>query len=526
MIYVLAIACQCFIIIESIHFNGGTIRWEPVDPQTNSSTVVISIIQSYSWSYPTIKCANDVPITTSGRSSANTNLTCVADCSTDGGYSVNPVNILTDCVSASSSLGMMTSERSVNATLLAGAHFYISYRGSAWRAVDSPQQNNLYWSVVCFIDLRLRPDGIINTPPEANVVSPQYAIVNRTTQIQIPVSDVNAGDDLRCRWSVYVPGHRRRRQSNVNENLYDQSAHHMYRKIRADGEIPHIRKKRSCSSACDFLCFCSSTPCLSAPTCMLSICFNAQGCRIVTAPTTAQNTTTLETPGTLPITSSYPIRQPIDECGGICYPNTVPNSTTLSNCTLTFTGLIPNTWYAVSIQVEDFIDSTSMTPMSSVPVQFLIYVMPTPDCSITPIIIPLNGCLEVTAGVMKSFNIFVINKCNPFLSNVSDIVVSAGITGMEVIQRHHQPLVLHPPRQPRAPQQLQQPLLLKHQHRLRLLQLRRHPPQLRHQQLQLRQQRRQHQARQLPPQQQQRLQSPRQQQRRQRAQVKYPRMLG
>ncbi|CAF4319309.1 unnamed protein product, partial [Adineta steineri] len=100
------------------------------------------------------------------------------------------------------------------ATLLAGAHFYISYRGSAWRAVDSPQQNNLYWSIVCFIDLRLRPDGIINTPPEANVVSPQYAIVNRTTQIQIPVSDVNAGDDLRCRWSVYVPGHRRRRQSN------------------------------------------------------------------------------------------------------------------------------------------------------------------------------------------------------------------------------------------------------------------------------------------------------------------------
>ncbi|CAF1460831.1 unnamed protein product [Adineta steineri] len=197
-----------------------------------------------------------------------------------------------------------------------------------------------------------------------------------------------------------------------------------------------------------------------------------------------------------------------------------------------------------------------MTPMSSVPVQFLIYVMPTPNCSITPIIIPLSGCLEVTAGVMKSFNIFVINRCNPFLSNVSDIVVSAGITGMEVsnitqsstntslvyvtftwtpqtnqlgqqqlLQRHHQPLALHPPRQPRAPQQLQQQLLLKHQHRLRLLQLRRHPPQLRHQQLQLRQQRRQHQARQLPPQAQQRLQSLRQQQRRQRAPVKYPTVL-
>ncbi|CAF3738257.1 unnamed protein product [Adineta steineri] len=136
--------------------------------------------------------------------------------------------------------------------------------------------------------------------------------------------------------------------------------------------------------------------------------------------------------------------------------------------------------------------------------------MPTPNCSITPIIIPLNGCLEVTVGVMKSVSIFVINRCNPFLSNVSDIVVSAGITGMKVIQRHHQPVAPHPPQHPRAPQQLQQQLLLKHQHRLRLLQLRRHPPQLLHQQLQLRQQRRQHQARQLPPQQQQRQQSLRQ----------------
>jgi len=50
------------------------------------------------------------------------------------------------------------------------------------------------------IDLRFRPDGIINTLPTARVVSLQYAIVNRTTTITIPVSDVNSGDDVRCRW--------------------------------------------------------------------------------------------------------------------------------------------------------------------------------------------------------------------------------------------------------------------------------------------------------------------------------------
>lgn len=64
-------------------------------------------------------------------------------------------------------------------------------------------------------------------------------------------------------------------------------------------------------------------------------------------------TTTVDTPGTLAATSSYPNRQALDECGGICYPSSVPNGTTLSNCTLSFTGLISGVWYAVAIQVNN-----------------------------------------------------------------------------------------------------------------------------------------------------------------------------
>jgi hypothetical protein len=54
-------------------------------------------------------------------------------------------------------------------------------------------------------------------------------------------------------------------------------------------------------------------------------------------------------------TSSYPNIQPINECGGICYPSSVPSGTTLSGCTISFTGLIPNTWYAVAVQVSKLI---------------------------------------------------------------------------------------------------------------------------------------------------------------------------
>jgi hypothetical protein len=96
---------------------------------------------------------------------------------------------------------MMKSQRSKNVTLTIGAHFRIAYRSGAWRDLDFSNRSIGSWSVVSLIDLRIRPDGILNTPPVSNVASPQYVIANRTTRIEIPVSDVNDGDDIRCRWA-------------------------------------------------------------------------------------------------------------------------------------------------------------------------------------------------------------------------------------------------------------------------------------------------------------------------------------
>ncbi|UJR18052.1 hypothetical protein I4U23_004953 [Adineta vaga] len=394
------------------HFNGGTIRWEPINPTINSSIVSINIIQTYSWTYPTISCANDVPITTNGRSNENTNLTCVTDCSTDGGYSANPIDILTDCQSFSTSLGMMTSQRSVNINLTAYAHFYLAYVGTAWIALNDPAESGLEWSIVCSIDLRMRPDGFINTPPVANIISPQYAIVNQTTLITIPVSDANSGDDIRCRWSRITPGYRRRKRSNEEEH----------------SQMIHIRKKRrsycsNCGSTCAYDCYCSCSGC-AGTICSGRKCSISGGCPI--------GTTTTEIPGTLKTTISYPNRQPIDECGGICFPNSVPNTTTLTGCTISFTGLIPDTWYGIALQVEDFIDSNSNVSMSSVPVQFLIYVMAQPPCGLAPIILSLDHCLDVQVGVLITFNISAMTLCDPIISNIDTIVATSIISGMNI----------------------------------------------------------------------------------------------
>jgi hypothetical protein len=85
-----------------------------------------------------------------------------------------------------------------------------------------------------------------------------------------------------------------------------------------------------------------------------------------------------------------------------------------------------------SLKVEDFINTTSTTSMSSVPVQFLIYVLPEPTCSNSPIILPLTGCLEVTVGVSMSFNLSVLNLCDPNVVGIMDILLPQGITGMQI----------------------------------------------------------------------------------------------
>jgi hypothetical protein len=76
-----------------------------------------------------------------------------------------------------------------------------------------------------------------------------------------------------------------------------------------------------------------------------------------------------------------------DECDSVCAPS-LPSYTLIpDNCTLVYTITTLN-YYAVAIQIEDYYTSTSPTPMSSVPIQFLFLgVNPPGGCSTAPSII-------------------------------------------------------------------------------------------------------------------------------------------
>ena len=78
-----------------------------------------------------------------------------------------------------------------------------------------------------------------------------------------------------------------------------------------------------------------------------------------------------------------------NECRSVCAPSLPPTPTLIpENCTLVFTLTAAN-YYAVALQIEDFYTSSSSTPMSSVPIQFLFYGRPSPggSCSTAPSII-------------------------------------------------------------------------------------------------------------------------------------------
>ena len=84
--------------------------------------------------------------------------------------------------------------------------------------------------------------------------------------------------------------------------------------------------------------------------------------------------------GTTSNTNSY------NECADVC--SGIPGANLIeSNCTLVFT-LSTAGWYvAAALQIEDYYSSSSTSPMSSVPLQFLFYGYSAPGvCSTQPVI--------------------------------------------------------------------------------------------------------------------------------------------
>ncbi|XP_053395370.1 mucin-like protein [Mercenaria mercenaria] len=93
-----------------------------------------------------------------------------------------------------------------------------------------------------------------------------------------------------------------------------------------------------------------------------------------------------------------------DECADVCqsFPG---SSLDMSTCTISNTVGHTTGYYAVAIQIEDFVNGTSTTPLSSIPLQFLVYVYSG------------SGCIDASQFVSPTpaaYEQFYIDISSPF----------------------------------------------------------------------------------------------------------------
>ncbi|CAF1458447.1 unnamed protein product, partial [Adineta steineri] len=121
-----------------------------------------------------------------------------------------------------------------------------------------------------------------------------------------------------------------------------------------------------------------------------------------------------------------------NECSGVCMGIPLYIDLIASNCTLVFSLAVAGQYAAAALQIEDFFTSTSATPMSSVPIQFLFYgyAAPTASCTTPPAIIgnlPNRACIGTPIGSNVTQYIIVQVYCPGH--NIIDLVSSVP-TGM------------------------------------------------------------------------------------------------
>ncbi|CAF4031459.1 unnamed protein product, partial [Rotaria magnacalcarata] len=111
------------------------------------------------------------------------------------------------------------------------------------------------------------------------------------------------------------------------------------------------------------------------------------------------------------------------ECGQVCPPGSLPSGTIIfPNCTVIITGTVISDWFAVTVVVEDFINSSSTTPLSSVPIQFLVDVVAPSPCTTPPEVYELSeaSCTPITVGQTYTSQLIAINYCGASVT-ITDI---------------------------------------------------------------------------------------------------------
>ncbi len=194
------------VVVNGIHFLGGTITWRPLNGSATGTPVGIVITQTYSWTYSLITCTNAmiaasqlIPLGVYTNLATQT-LNCIANCGNSSLGYIAPT-IVPRCTDISAPIGTTVGQRSDTVYLEVGDDFSAAFQLSGWRPLTT-YPTSAPWSISTHIIVKTRSDnGLYNNAPVATMMSPINIPVNIPTVINVPVADAD-GDLIRCRWSV------------------------------------------------------------------------------------------------------------------------------------------------------------------------------------------------------------------------------------------------------------------------------------------------------------------------------------
>jgi len=198
-------------VVESSHFYGGTVTWKPMNNTASGSTIPIMFTQSYQWrlSFAGAGCNQSTILNQSPMIPATSDkLTCTTTGSSCGGYTAISINEY--CTDFSVLVDSSSGQISTVENITVGSSFCVAYQGSAWvelyttncggngrkkrgshssgattTAASGCYSSSAGWSIGTCINLTVRSDGFINTPPVATVISRMYLIISNLKIIAI-----------------------------------------------------------------------------------------------------------------------------------------------------------------------------------------------------------------------------------------------------------------------------------------------------------------------------------------------------
>ena len=172
---------------QALHFFGGTVTWKPMNKSATGSKISVMFTQSYQWKRSvSVGALNDYCDQTiiNNKSplipNSAQNLVCVTTpCS--NGYA--PISVNGYCTDFSATLDSSSGQSSALRNITAGSKFCVAFQDGNWMTVLATGNCDptsapipcwtylAHWSIATCVDLTVRVDGFINTPPVATVIS-------------------------------------------------------------------------------------------------------------------------------------------------------------------------------------------------------------------------------------------------------------------------------------------------------------------------------------------------------------------